>query len=135
MYIIRKKFKFEAAHRLNKSYTKRCTNIHGHRFVVEVFCSSYDVNDDGVVVDFKRLSEYVQPVIDKLDHTLILEIDSKVDTNKKEPNGFKTFYMDDTPTAENLAKLIYDDIKENVGSLVKVRVHETESGWAEYWEG
>lgn len=132
MYVIRKEFKFEAAHRLDKSYTKCCTNIHGHRFVVEVVCSSYDVNEDGVVIDFKRLSEYVQPVINELDHTCILE--RTKDDEKKDMKGWKIYYMDKTPTAENLARLIYDKVKENVVSLIRVRVHETATGWAEYWE-
>ena len=57
MYKIRKLFKFEMAHVLTTAYTKECCNLHGHSYRMEVFITSGALNEDGMVIDFKKLKE------------------------------------------------------------------------------
>lgn len=131
MFQIRKKFRFEAAHVLESSYSKKCGNLHGHSIVVEVFCQSGELNEDGMVVDFGKLKEIIKPLLDQIDHSIILDSTSDY-CDKVHPTS--TFLVHFNPTAENLAKLIYQYTKDRILSVSKVRVHETETGFAEYWE-
>lgn len=127
MYTIRKLFRFEAAHQLEDAYSEECNTVHGHSYICEVFCRAKELNN-GVVIDFKKLKEAVQPMIDNLDHTLIFKGFPYGRSNKH------VFLMHTNPTAENIAKMIYDYVKASTNSVWKVRVHETATGWAEYQE-
>ena len=129
MFLIRKKFKFEAAHILDSSFSKCCQRIHGHSYIVEIFVQSDTLNEDGMVIDFGELKKHVQPLIDSWDHSLILSRNSK---NKFTDCDVRI--MDVNPTAENMAKFLFDNIADKIGGrLSKVRVHETDTGYAEYW--
>lgn len=128
MYTIRKKFKFEGAHILSDSYSKECQRIHGHSYVVELFLSTEKLNEDGMVIDFKKLKEIVNPIIQQWDHRLLIE------------NGFDeisykwTTPVPFNPTAENMCKYLFDVIDQELpyGIEIKVRIHETDTGYAEY---
>ena len=147
MYTVRKVFKFEAAHQLQSAYSSCCKDtIHGHSYIVELFLRSVLLNDDGMVIDFGRVSDVVKPMIEKWDHALFLphtkdekQLDFLIASNKN------VLIMPCNPTAENMAVMLFDEIKEalNLGPsnkslgfpyLWKVRVHETATGWAEYQE-
>lgn len=139
MYLIRKKINLEMAHRLTSAYSKSCTNIHGHSYILEVFCASEILNLDGMVIDFSEIKDSIKEIVDKYDHSLILSsIDPisnqiiegknvlKIDTNK-------LIIVDYNPTAEEMAKDIYNQLRERLGNaLHKVRLHETDTGYAEY---
>jgi len=128
MYRIRKKFKFEAAHRLTSAYSKECTDsIHGHSYIVEIFIESKILNEDGMVIDFKKLKEKIKPLIDLWDHKVILHTK---DTEKLKNCCVVPF----NPTAENMAKTIYVACFRAGITVSKVRIHETDSGYAEYFE-
>ena len=133
MYTIRKIFKFESAHILDSAYSKECTTIHGHNYKVEVFLSTETLNEDGMVIDFKELKEIIYPIFKNWDHKLIHSPLFAL-------NATNSIQVDFNPTAENMALYLHDEIVRKLavklakqgGFKAKVRIHETDTGWAEY---
>lgn len=142
--IIRKLFKFEGAHIVRDCSSDRCKkSIHGHSYIVEVKLKSFMLDNAGMVVDFGLLKGTVKDAIDAFDHTYSLWT--------KEKDDYKSFIkshsdrwieMPCSPTAEMYAVMFYAIINKiikktefNNGEkdveLLSVRVHETDTGWAE----
>ncbi len=71
MYIVRKRLEISASHHLNLSYTSKCENLHGHNWIVIVWCRSKQLNPDGMVVDFAHIKQMIQ---EKLDHKNLNEV-------------------------------------------------------------
>ena len=116
MYELTVEDSFSAAHQLLKSNTP-CEKLHGHNWRVKVCVRSARLDDHvGWVVDFKVIKEQLKKVLDTLDHEILNEV------------------LDVSPTAEHLAKYIYDSLKKNL-SIYKVSVWETEKSCASYFEG
>lgn len=90
MYEVRKRIEVSAAHKLELSYKSKCTNLHGHNWIIDVFLRSETLNDDGMVMDFTHVKKAVQ---DKFDHKIINDV------------------VDFNPTAENIAKYICDTLQ------------------------
>ncbi len=118
MIKLRVKAEFDAAHKI-VGYKGKCANIHGHSWITEVFVIGKELDETGILVDYAILKERLKEITEKLDHT---------------------FLNDDTeignPTSENLAKYIYENMKnipKNV-KLEKVRVWESANNWCEYFE-
>lgn len=107
MYTVTKRLEIAGAHCLTLDYESKCRNLHGHNWIIYVTCQREDLNANGMVVDFKKISTLVK---DKLDHKNLNEI------------------FDFNPTAENIAKWICD----NVPHCVKVQVQESEGNVAIY---
>jgi 6-pyruvoyltetrahydropterin/6-carboxytetrahydropterin synthase len=141
--IIRKKFRFEAAHIVRECTSQLCReNIHGHSYIVEVFVEGTKLDNGCMVMDFCLL-DGVKKLIDAFDHSYCLW--------HKESDDYKAIMrkvnkrlieMPISPSAEGYALLFFvmiDDIVEaiphNNGEgevlLSSVRVHETETGYAE----
>lgn len=135
-YKITRKFSFEYAHKLNLDYDSPCSNIHGHSAKVYVSLISNELNKNGMVVDFKKLSFINDFLHDTYDHTLL------VCDRKSVPNNLltRTLVLDNNPTAENIAfditQFIIKKIKnsEEFKNIVriKVTVFETENNSATY---
>lgn len=147
MFRICKKFAFEAAHQLEVAYSEACMEtIHGHSYVVELFLVSDVLDEMGMVLDFGYLKNFIKEVKKEYDHALILPKKDWLD--KEIPRQKKVVLLEQNPTAEYLAKLIYNDLevyweglshqwppdrpRVMVARIEKVRVHETASGWAEF---
>lgn len=145
MYRIRKQFKFEMAHQLEKAYSNACSDcIHGHSYILEVFFVSDIVDETGMVIDFGEINHYIKDLVDEWDHALVMSnnFSSRYLITLEEFNK-KVKITPYNPTAELIAKDIYHDIYERLtGSILsiregiikieKVRLHETKTGWAEY---
>lgn len=114
MYFVSKRMEIAGAHKLNLPYESKCSNIHGHNWVVVVYCKSDKLTDYGMVVDFTLVKRVIQ---EKLDHKFI---------NEELPNI--------NPTAENIAKWICDEVTRicEVGYCYKVSVQESEGNVAIY---
>ena len=56
-----------ASHHLSLSYASKCENLHGHNWIITVYCQSPTLNADGMVVDFSHIKKAVKS---KLDHLL-----------------------------------------------------------------
>lgn len=109
-------FTFEAAHRLPKvPETHRCSRMHGHSYRVEL-CLEGEVDPDtGFVIDFFDVEAIFGPVLLRLDHYCLNDIEGL-----------------ENPTAENIAVWIWDRIKPSLPQIAKVVVYETPNCWAEY---
>lgn len=107
MYYVKKRLEISAAHRLSLSYESKCTELHGHNWIVSVECKSETLNKDGMVTDFTHVKEMVQK---RLDHTVLNDI------------------FPFNPTAENIAKWIVD----TVPNAYRCEVQESEGNTAIY---
>ena len=65
MYYVKKKMEIAGCHRLNLPYESKCTNLHGHNWVVTVYCKAKELDANGMVVDFKHIKDRIH---DYLDH-------------------------------------------------------------------
>lgn len=104
-----KYFTFEAAHRLpHVPEGHKCGRLHGHSFQVSIHVQGPLNGDLGWVLDFKELKVAFQPLLDRLDHCYLNEIEGL-----------------ENPTSENLAIWIWRQLKPSLPLLSKVVVHET----------
>ena len=71
-YIITKEFRFEAAHRLLKNYSGKCTNNHGHSWMVKLHLEGSNLDEKDMLIDFQELKALKTWVDDKLDHATLL---------------------------------------------------------------
>jgi 6-pyruvoyltetrahydropterin/6-carboxytetrahydropterin synthase len=120
MLTITKKFSFCYGHRL-PGYLGKCVNQHGHNSEVEVeVTGKADGGYPSMVIDFGVLKTTMNTLIDKLDHKYL---------NDALPEGYQP------PTAENMTQWFADEIQKvlpNGVTLVRVRVSETPTSWAEW---
>ena len=96
MYELTVIVEFEAAHRI-VDYPGKCDRLHGHNWSVEVTVEGEKLNSLGMLIDFKELKGEVNKVMDLLDHNYLNELPAFQKIN---------------PTAENIAKFIYEKMKE-----------------------
>jgi 6-pyruvoyltetrahydropterin/6-carboxytetrahydropterin synthase len=135
MVTISKEFRWEMGHRLPGH--PLCQNVHGHsyRLVVEV---EGEPDDAGMVVDFGDIALLVRPLLDRLDHSFMLDPDDGVMRGVLEVNGFKTTCVPFRSTAENIALWIAEQLeaavfaRPNIAGL-GVTVHETSTSAATVW--
>ena len=107
---------FEAAHWLPTfPEGHKCRRMHGHSFVVEVIVEGEVDEATGYLIDFGEVKAACQPIEDQLDHRLLNEIEGL-----------------ENPTAEMLARWIYDRVKPTLPLLSRVRVRETCTTAVEY---
>ena len=120
MYEVSVTQEFAAAHQL-PDYQGQCSNIHGHTWKVRVSVGAKCLNASGMVMDFRDLKAALLGILDRYDHSFINEI----------PPFDKL-----SPTAENIAQEIYRELKTTYPdyNLKKVRVWESASSCATYWE-
>lgn len=116
---------FSSAHAL-RGYNGKCENVHGHNWQIELIVSSDILNETGLVIDFKLLKRYLNEILEMLDHKFINETE---------------FFKVVNPSAENIAKFIYEEFEEKLisikhyGIFVKrVNVYETASSMASYYK-
>lgn len=107
MYYVKKRLEVSAAHRLKLSYPSKCTNLHGHNWIVTVECKARELNADGMVTDFSIIKDKINSL---LDHAVLNEV------------------LPFNPTAENIAKWIVD----NVDNAWRCEIQESDGNVAVY---
>lgn len=140
-YTCTRKLEFDAAHRVER-HGGKCSNLHGHRYTVEITCASPRLDEVGVVVDFGQVKAVVGAWIDaNLDHTTLYDAadaDMAALALTCKLRGMRPWYaLHAPPTAEALAAHLYERAQELLGAeirVVKVRVYETPNCWADYPE-
>lgn len=131
MYTVSKTFSFCYGHRLLGDKGK-CRHLHGHSARVVIILEGKDLDSQGMVCHFDRLKETVGAwIAENLDHMMILcEGDPLIVALGKLGECFKTVPFD--PTAENIARMIFE-IAEGQGLPVKrVEVWESETAKASF---
>ena len=130
---IAKEFRWEMGHRL-QHHKGKCINLHGHSYKMIVEFKGKP-NMDGMVIDYFDVKKIIAPIVDKLDHSVVI---SKDDTDLLEAvKGLGSDYVviDYESTAENLCLYFIERIKEtdlpNNITQLKVRIMETENTYAE----
>ena len=113
---------FAAGHAL-RYYRGKCENVHGHNYRCQVAIQGAQLDSIGLLVDFVELRRVVHAVLDRMDHQWL--------------NDLPTFDALN-PTAENMARHIYDEVsaglKTNEGVRVaSVRLWETDVASASYF--
>ncbi len=131
MYQVTKIIHFCYGHRL-LNYEGMCQHPHGHNGRVEILLESDKLDNRGMVVDFSDISRVVKQWIDTtLDHRMILNAKDPMIPFLKQSN--EPFYvMNENPTAENIAKLIFEYARTQGFPIRQVRLWETESSFASY---
>lgn len=131
MYEVTKEINFCYGHRL-RDYAKKCKHLHGHNGRVEITLASSTLDHRGMVVDFDDIKEAVQSwIMSELDHKLLLRQDDPLIPVLRDMN--ETFYvMNDNPTAENIARLIFDFTRSQGFNVVSVKLWETPTSFAVY---
>lgn len=131
MFEIVKSVSFCYGHRL-LNYVGPCQHLHGHNAKVDVHLCSEKLDERGMVMDFGDVKHVVKTWIDEhLDHTLLLcRDDPLIPVFDREEE--KYFLMDENPTAENIAKLIFNFAKAQNFPVSAVTVWESDTSFARY---
>jgi 6-pyruvoyltetrahydropterin/6-carboxytetrahydropterin synthase len=104
-----REFTFEAAHRLpHVPPEHKCARLHGHSFHVTVHVEGAVDPRLGWVADFADVKTAMQPLLDRLDHRYLNEIEGL-----------------ENPTSENLARWIWQRLGSRLAGLAAITVKET----------
>lgn len=107
MYYVEKTMEIAGCHQLQLTYPSKCERLHGHNWIVTVYCKAAQLDENGMVVDFSHIKEKIH---DYLDHGNFNEL------------------LPFNPTAENLAHWITEQIPQ----CYKARVQESTGNVALY---
>lgn len=125
MYEVTVEAGFSSGHYL-RNYHGKCENPHGHNYRVLVTLAGAELDEAGLLLDFKLLKTLLRPVVDYLDHKMINDLAPFTELN---------------PSAENLARYFYDEtarqLHEMTSGRVRVKdctVFETDTSFARYYE-
>ncbi|MFO0868520.1 MAG: 6-carboxytetrahydropterin synthase [Pirellulales bacterium] len=121
-------------HRLLQ-YDGKCRYLHGHNGRAEIVIQADRLDHRGMVLDFSDIKRVVSGWIDQtLDHRMILRRDDPA-AELLERLGEPVFLMDDNPTAENIARLIFDFTAQAGFPIIEARLWETPNCYATYARG
>ncbi|MGB9791061.1 MAG: 6-carboxytetrahydropterin synthase QueD [Thermacetogeniaceae bacterium] len=113
---------FDAAHYL-RNYEGKCSRLHGHTWKVEVAVAGTEVDERGMVIDFLDIKGILREITGGFDHTLLNDVPPFCGGEGKGLN----------PTAENLARLIFEELEKKLKEVapavypVAVQVWESDS--------
>lgn len=121
MYELTVKSEFEAAHFI-KNYPGKCARLHGHNWTVEAVAQGTQLNELGILIDFKIFKAELNKVLDEFDHQFLNELET---------------FLTKNPTAENIAKEIFDklataEIFKDTTKLTAIKVYETPKSCVTY---
>jgi 6-pyruvoyltetrahydropterin/6-carboxytetrahydropterin synthase len=112
---------FAGAHQL-KMVAKKCENLHGHNWKIEVRVTGDSLNDAGVVMDFGEIKRHVSEIMESLDHKFLNELEC---------------FQDGNPSSENIAKYIAEAMQKKITDpdirVASVTAWESEDACATYF--
>jgi len=131
MITLTRKLEFDAAHRI-LNHESKCKNLHGHRYVLEANFIADNLDDLGRVIDFGVVKEVLGKWIDEhFDHNTILSIkDENLGKEIAAQTGQKIYYLNENPTAENIALHLLHEICPKIFTskhvkCIGIRLYET----------
>jgi 6-pyruvoyltetrahydropterin/6-carboxytetrahydropterin synthase len=131
---VTKSIDFCYGHRLLE-YDGKCKYLHGHNGLIEVDIEADSLDRLGMVMDFTSVRDIVKGWVDEnLDHKMLLRRDDPV-APILEKLGEPIYLLDDNPTAENIAKHIYLQARNQGLNMAEIRLWESPSSYATYREG
>jgi 6-pyruvoyltetrahydropterin/6-carboxytetrahydropterin synthase len=134
MFKVTKEIYFCYGHRL-LNYAGKCRNLHGHNGRAVITLETPTLDSLGMVVDFSEIKRVVGTWIDDtLDHKMVLHEDDPVIPDLVRL-GEPFITMPVNPTAENIAKLIFDRAASHDLPVTEVTLWETETSFATYRPG
>ncbi|MEX0677967.1 MAG: 6-carboxytetrahydropterin synthase [Pirellulales bacterium] len=133
MLRVTREIDFCYGHRL-LNYEGKCKYLHGHNGRAAITIEAPELDERGMVVDFTEIKRVVSNWIDEnLDHRMILRRDDPA-REALEKLGEPVYLVDVNPTAENIARLIFDYAKSQGIGIVEVKLWETPRCFATYGE-
>lgn len=131
MYSVSEAVRFSYGHRLME-YQGKCAHLHGHNGKAEVVLEASGLDGRAMVEDFDRIGVEIRAWIEaEIDHRTLLRKDDPL-VKPLRDLGEPVFLMDDNPTAEAIARLIYDAARARGLPVAEVRLWETEQSVATY---
>lgn len=131
MHRVTREISFCYGHRL-LNYDGKCRHLHGHNGRAVLTLESAQLNELGMVMDFTRIKQIVGGWIDAtLDHKMLLHRDDPALPLLRQL-GEPVHVMEVNPTAENIARLIFDFTAAQGFPVVEVLLWETETCYASY---
>jgi 6-pyruvoyltetrahydropterin/6-carboxytetrahydropterin synthase len=128
---VTKVIEFAYGHRLLE-HNGKCRYLHGHNGVLEVDIAADTLDSMGMVIDFGDINEVVKTWVDKnLDHRMLL---CRADPLAQPliDAGEPIVILEDNPTAENIARLIWNAARDAGLHVGEVRLWETSNSRAAY---
>lgn len=124
MYRVAREIEFCYGHRL-LNYKGKCRFLHGHNGKAIISFQAPALDLRGMVLDFSDIKRVVSTWIDEhLDHRMILHRDDPVVPHLQELDE-PMYLIDTNPTAENIARLIYQHAQSQGFPVVEVQLWET----------
>lgn len=135
---IAKSFTVESGHLLTK-HPGACRFPHGHSRTIEIVVTSETLDANDMVCDFKTLKAAAASAVERFDHAFTLNTADPRFTEFRAAYGDRIIAFTDTdPTTEVLAREIFRAVRQQLTlpsvRLERIRVTETATSWAEYWE-
>jgi len=134
MYRVSREIRFCYGHRL-LNYEGKCRHLHGHNGRAIITLEAPELDRLGMVMDFSEIKDVISAWIDEaIDHKMLLHKDDPVLPFLRQ-RGEPVYVLDVNPTAENMARLIYDFAVKQGFPVVEVQLWETEHCYATYRGG
>ncbi len=131
MYSVTREISFCYGHRL-LNYSGKCRHLHGHNGRAVITLAAAALDELGMVMDFSRLKRVVGGWIDQtLDHKMLLHRDDPVLPLLRQ-QGEPVHVLDVNPTAENIARLIFEFTAAQGFPVIEVQLWETDTCFAAY---
>ena len=131
MYRVSKSVSFCYGHRL-LNYQGKCRHLHGHNARAVITLERDSLDERGMVEDFSEVKRLVWEWLDsEIDHTLLLHKDDPI-LPLLQDSGERVMVTEENPTAEVLARMIYEYVAAKGFPVTDVTLWETETSYASY---
>jgi 6-pyruvoyltetrahydropterin/6-carboxytetrahydropterin synthase len=131
MFCVTREITFCYGHRL-LNYDGKCRHLHGHNGKAVITLAADTLDQLGMVMDFTSLKRVVGSWIDEqLDHKMLLHRDDPILPFLRQ-QGEPVYVLDVNPTAENIARLIFDFTAKQGFPVIEVKLWETDTCFATY---